>query len=677
LIVALVEDPAGSGDAAWRVAAISGEEKSDFLTGRTRMVLGAPVELPFASLAAGPPAHLAISGSGHDVYVAWESGELFRIAVPAALAGAAIVERGRLVPPGRRLTALGFVLGNTTLVWGDSAGNVTAGFQVRLEDEVAGAVEGLEVAPAATSRLVVAKNLAEDEGSAVRCVAPSARSRLLLMGFADGRVRLANVTNASTLRTFRLPTFGKPTAAAVEQLRMAPKEDGLVALAGGRLFHASLDPRYPEAGFKAFFRPVWYEGYSAPQHSWQSSSGTDDFEPKLGLYPLVFGTIKATVYSMLFGAPLALLAALFTSEFLDPRTKAMVKPTIEIMASLPSVVLGFIAALVIAPFLEDVLPAALALALTVPASFLLGAHLWQLAPARFTLHRAPWRIAFVGLALPVGVVLAIWLGPLVERWLFAGDVRAWLAWEPGGKLDGPGLANPVGGWMLLFLPLSALATSVLAGRWIGPWMRERGAQWDRRRFAIVDFARFAAGLVATVALALLLSAVCAAFGFDPRGSVVDTYVQRNALIVGFVMGFAIIPIIYTISEDALSTVPEHLRSASLGAGATPWQTAIRIVVPTAMSGLFSAVMIGLGRAVGETMIVLMAAGNTPVMEWNVFEGFRTLSANIAVELPEAVRGSTHYRTLFFAALVLFVMTFAVNTVAELIRQRFRKRAYQL
>ena len=115
----------------------------------------------------------------------------------------------------------------------------------------------------------------------------------------------------------------------------------------------------------------------------------------------------------------------------------------------------------------------------------------------------------------------------------------------------------------------------------------------------------------------------------------DTYIQRNALIVGFIMGFAIIPIIYTIAEDALSTVPEHLRSASLGAGATPWQTAVRIVVPTAMSGLFSAMMIGLGRAVGETMIVLMAAGNTPVMKMNIFDGFRTLSANIAVELPEA------------------------------------------
>jgi phosphate transport system permease protein len=143
------------------------------------------------------------------------------------------------------------------------------------------------------------------------------------------------------------------------------------------------------------------------------------------------------------------------------------------------------------------------------------------------------------------------------------------------------------------------------------------------------------------------------------------------------MGFAIIPIIYTISDDALTSVPDHLRSASLASGATPWQTTVRVIVPTAMSGLFSAVMIGLGRAVGETMIVLMAAGNTPILEWNIFNGFRTLAANIAVELPEAVVGSTHYRILFLAALTLFVITFIVNTVAEVIRQRFRKRAFEL
>jgi phosphate transport system permease protein len=201
--------------------------------------------------------------------------------------------------------------------------------------------------------------------------------------------------------------------------------------------------------------------------------------------------------------------------------------------------------------------------------------------------------------------------------------------------------------------------------------------WSRMQCALFDLLKFISGFAAAALLSVGIAALLQMLGFDPRGGLFGTYVQRNALVVGFVMGFAIIPIIYTISEDALSSVPDHLRSASLGAGATPWQTAVRIIIPTAMSGLFSAIMIGLGRAVGETMIVLMAAGNTPVMEWNIFNGFRTLSANIAVELPEAVRNSTHYRTLFLAALVLFVMTFILNTIAELIRMRFRKKAVEL
>ena len=187
----------------------------------------------------------------------------------------------------------------------------------------------------------------------------------------------------------------------------------------------------------------------------------------------------------------------------------------------------------------------------------------------------------------------------------------------------------------------------------------------------------AVSIVLALGTAAVLAGVLTASGADLRGELLGTYVQRNALVVGFVMGFAVIPIIYTIAEDALSAVPEHLRAASLGAGATQWQTATRIILPTAMSGIFSAVMVGLGRAVGETMIVLMAAGNTPVLELNPFNGFRTLSANIAVELPEAVRDSTHYRMLYLAALVLFAFTFALNTVAELVRQRFRKRAFQL
>lgn len=149
--------------------------------------------------------------------------------------------------------------------------------------------------------------------------------------------------------------------------------------------------------------------------------------------------------------------------------------------------------------------------------------------------------------------------------------------------------------------------------------------------------------------------------------------QRNAAVVGFVMGFAVIPIIFTIAEDAMANVPAAFRSGSLALGASRWQTAMGVVLPTAAAGIFSAIMIGLGRAVGETMIVVMATGNTPVTDFNIFTGMRTLSANIAVELPEAPYLGTLYRTLFLGAMILFILTFMVNTVAEVLRQRLREK----
>jgi phosphate transport system permease protein len=271
-------------------------------------------------------------------------------------------------------------------------------------------------------------------------------------------------------------------------------------------------------------------------------------------------------------------------------------------------------------------------------------------------------------ALPIAFLLAGAMAPLVERYLFAGNVMRWL--------DGQ-IGSGAGAWFLLLLPMSALATVSLVSLLANPWLRKATVNSTRGTFALANLFKFLAAaaicLLAAGALSLLLNWL----GWDPRGTYVDTYQQRNALVVGFVMGFAVIPIIYTIADDALSTVPQHLRSASLGCGATTWQTTQRVILPTAMSGIFSALMIGMGRAVGETMIVLMAGGNTPITEWNVFNGFRTLSANIAVELPEAARDSTHYRTLFLAALTLFVLTFIINTIAEFVRLRFRRRAYQL
>ena len=651
-----------------RLFLIAGVERSNFLTGQTTLEFEDPVELAYEQ--EEMPSEMALAGSGDTLYLAWTDGRLERYdcSTPSE---AYVAESGDLVPGDGRLEFLDFTLGNNTLVWGDSSGTVEAGFPIRPEEVQTDTLAGASLDPRADKTLVPTKSLVVGKGTPALSMASSSRTRQMMVGFEDGRVSMYNVTSASRLATFEIPS-GEP----VLKLVMAPKEDGLVAATSTRLFSADLDPRHPEASLSALFRPVWYEGYGQPEHTWQSSSATDDFEVKLGLMPLIFGTLKATIYSMMFGVPLALLAAVFTSEFLHPRAKGVIKPGIEFMASLPSVVLGFLAALVFAPYIERVVPATLASFFTIPFIFLLGAFLWQLLPVERSVRLGNWRFVFMLLAAPFGLVLASWVGPIVESLFFAGDLKGWLAWDPG--MDGSEkFSSGAGGWLLLLVPISAIVVAMLIDRYVHPMMRTKGSHWDRRTFGLMDLAKFGFGIIATLGLALTLAYLLQSLGLDPRGGYLDTYVQRNALIVGFVMGFAIIPIIYTISEDALATVPEHLRSASLGAGATPWQTATRIVIPTAMSGLFSAMMVGLGRAVGETMIVLMAAGNTPVMEWNIFEGFRTLSANIAVELPEAVRNSTHYRTLFLAALVLFVMTFVVNTIAEVIRQRFRKRAYQL
>jgi len=265
--------------------------------------------------------------------------------------------------------------------------------------------------------------------------------------------------------------------------------------------------------------------------------------------------------------------------------RGAIKPTVEIMAGLPSVVLGFIAGLVLAPLLENWMMAVL---MVIPVGFILALLLmlaWQKLPKPFrdkfgNGKEALWLIPVIIFSLAV----SSWIAPVAENIFFGGDYRNWL--------------------------------------------------------------------------------------YQGHGILYD---QRNSIVVGFAMGFAVIPIIFSISEDAFSAVPKSLSSASLACGASPWQTAWRVVLPTASPGVFSAVMVGFGRAIGETMIVLMATGNTPLMDWGPFNGMRTLSANIAVEIPEAPHQGTLYRILFFTALLLFVLTFILNTAAELIRQSLRKR----
>ena len=655
-VVAMVTD-----DGLLRVSAVT--RRRNILTGRvTSSVRGGSAAIPDFDRDV-PFSRVLVGGNANAVYVLWEDGAFVRFDT-RDLRQPAVAERGDLLRDGAALTVGRFLLGRETLLIGDSRGRVNTWFRVR--DEDAATTDGLLLVTAHTF-----DGPATPGGpAAVTSIGSSSRKRMIVIGYGDGSVRSFYVTSNAFLAEAR-PFAGVPITAVA----LSPRDDAIAAVTERGFALLALDSPHPEATLGSIFTRVWYEGNAEPAHVWQSSSATDTFEPKYGLFPLIFGTIKATIYSMLFGVPLAMLAAIYTSEFLHSRLRARIKPVIEMMASLPSVVLGFLAGLVFAPIAERAVPMILVAFLMIPLTCLAGGYLFQLLPDRTAIILSRYRILFVLLgALPLGLLLSRLAGPVAERALFAGDIKLWL--------DGQ-IGTGAGGWAMMLLPLTGLATVWFLSRSLAPRLRTLYRRLPARQVALLEILKLVAAVAVAGGLALLGGYLLEALGLDSRGSfpvvgpVLGTYVQRNSLVVGFVMGFAIIPIIYTIADDALRSVPEHLRSASLAAGATPWQTAIRVIVPTAMSGLFSAVMIGLGRAVGETMIVLMAAGNTPILEMNLFNGFRTLAANIAVELPEAVVGSTHYRILFLAALTLFVMTFVVNTVAESVRQRFRRRAFEL
>ena len=241
-------------------------------------------------------------------------------------------------------------------------------------------------------------------------------------------------------------------------------------------------------------------------YTWQPVS----IEPKYNVLPLIIGTLKITLIAMLVAVPLGLAAAVYTAEFAPPRLREWVKPAIELLAGIPSVVLGFFALM----------------------------------------------------------VLATWL-------------------QSGFRL---------------------------------------------------------------------------------------TY-RLNALTAGIALAFAVIPIIYTVSEDALAAVPRLYREASLALGASKGQTAFRVVLPAAVPGVAAAIILGFGRAIGETMIVLMVSGNSATLSLNPSVPARTLSATIAAEMAEAVVGSGHYQVLFFIGALLFIMTALINWIGDRFNRRLRERLF--
>jgi phosphate transport system permease protein len=448
----------------------------------------------FAARVAAIPRGMAVSAqalnqAADQLYLGTASGELISLSLSGDETEPEVtpVSRDR-----HAISSLSFLNGGYALAVGDSRGGVSVWFPRREGGE-------FRLRPSVSWK----ENL-----SPVRNFAASGRDR----GFfsLDGAGRLRWLYSTSGDQLLEAPARTSPAV----DLALGRRGDLLLLLhADGGLEFQRLDASHPEAGWSGFFRKLLYEGYDEPAFVWQSS-GSDSAEPKLSLAPLIWGSLKGALYSLFFAAPLSLAAAMYLSQFARPAWRAILKPAVEVLAAVPSVVVGFLAALWLAPLLEGVL------------------------------------------------------------------------------------------------------------------------------------APFAAG-----------------FRYD----------QRNSLVIALAMGFAVIPIIFSLAEDAISAVPPSLSAASLALGASKWQTVWRVVLPSASPGIFTAALLGFGRAVGETMIVLMATGNTPIISLSPFNGMRTLSANIAVEMPEAPVGETLYRTLFLCALILFALTLLINAAAESMRQRLRRR----
>lgn len=470
-----------------------------------------------------------------------------------------------VVEPGKKITSLTFLNGDLSLLVGDSTGLVSQWTQVKNE-----------LKQLAFKRIRSFKVSNE----AIVSIESEQRRKGFMTVDASGYVGIYHSTAERELIKERI-SMSPPVAAL-----LSPRANRLLLESqDGKIHVWRVENEHPEVSIKSLWQKVCYESYPKPDYIWQSSSASNDFEPKYSLIPLVFGTLKAAFYAMLVAMPLALMGAMYTAYFMSPKMRQVVKPTIELMGALPTVILGFLAGLWLAPFIEKHLAGLFLSLISLPIAIMLFAFLWQYLPKTLR-QKIPegWDAAIL---IPV-IIIVSWLAftisvPL-ETLLFHGTLRDWFS----------------------------------------------------REFGI---------------------------GYD----------QRNALVVGIAMGFAVIPTIFSIAEDAIFSVPKHLTVGSLALGATTWQTMTRVVLLTASPGIFSAVMIGLGRAVGETMIVLMATGNTPVMDFSVFQGLRTLAANIAVEMPESEVDSTHYRVLFLAALVLFIFTFVFNTLAEIMRQRLREK----
>jgi phosphate transport system permease protein len=519
----------------------------------------------------GPASLSALEGqllvtAGPHAFTQWQLNDASAGQVPLAR------KLGRQEHAAQPITALSVLRGGKSLILGDAGGGLSH-----------------YLLPAHASPLIKAGDFDSGLSAPVRTIAAAHHGLGFAALDADGRLGLYLAT--AERRRQLVDWLSPAQVAAGVELSFQQEDRRLLvrptSVAGGlgalEQAYAGLEIRDPHqvVGLGAIFGKVWYEGRDAPAWIWQLES-TGAHEPRLSLVPIMWGTLKVALVGLLFAVPLGLGCAIHVACFMAPRQRARIKPMLEMMEALPTVVIGFIAALVVAPFVERELMAVLLGLVLIPLGTMVAGFVWTLSP-RALRSLMPENMAAFGL-LPL-LMLLLWLDVTLahqlEAWWFEGDIRQWL------------------------------------------------------------FAHH---------------------GID--------YAQRNTLVTGMALGLAVMPTLFTLSEDALSSVPRGLAAGSAALGATPWQSLRRVILPAAAVGLFSAMMIGMGRAVGETMIVLMVAGNTPLVDASLFEGVRSLAATLAIELPEAEVGSSHYRLLFLAALALFLFTFVVNTLAEVLRLRF-------
>ena len=336
----------------------------------------------------------------------------------------------------------------------------------------------------------------------------------------------------------------------------------------------------------SLFEPQHYEGYGAEETVWQTTSASDFQEAKFSLTPLLIGSIKASLLALLIAIPVAIGAAIYTAFFAKSRLRNIIKPAIELLEAIPSVLIGFIA--------------------------------------------------------------AIWLSPKAEQFLFSFA------------------------FFLIVIPF-VLIVVALVQRPIAEYLPKKLRHGAELLFAIGGV--FFLGFISVEYAPALIFSVMGVDGFTLLASESNSPIGKTTIVVALALGVAISPSIYSLAEDAINGVPNDLKHASFALGATRLQTLLHVVLHVALPGIVAAIMLGFGRAFGETMIVLMVTGNTPISSWGLIEGLRALTANLAIELPEADVSSAHYQILFFTACILFLFTFLVNTIAELLRQHIRSRAY--